>query len=56
MTAAQLKAAQTALTVAGFAHILSSMNDGGSDKFGLLYARGEETFWLNKLTINNLPI
>jgi len=57
-TRQQMFAAQKTMTDRGWNHVLSvldSDSDEGRTDFGLLYARGDERFWMNHKTIGNLP-
>ncbi len=55
-TREEMFAAQQTLKANGWEHTATLMSgDKGDANYGLLYARGEERFWLNKDTIDNLP-
>lgn len=45
------------LKSSGWEHRMSVMADKSTqcEGYGMLFARGEERFWLNKDTISNLP-
>lgn len=46
------------MTDHGWEHVMSVMDDGPKgpdDEFGLMYRKGDRTFWMNVHTIDNLP-
>lgn len=50
--------AMSALQNEGWEKRMTVMSDEStrSDGYGILYAKGDERFWLNKDTIENLPV
>lgn len=50
------KAAKAALIAAGWTEIMSMMSDTPGTRYGTLFTKDGQEFWLNKDTVNNLPI
>ncbi len=50
----QIKQAKKDLAAAGWNHICTTMNDGGTKDYGLVYTRNGEKFYLNIETVNNV--